>query len=226
MRLLAGSLSLSGAECECTRFAASKRGAGRPGAGGIHARVATVELVPKTSCAVLLRAINVGGRNKVPMTELRECLSGLGLGDVSTYIQSGNVVCRSSLAPTELAPAVEDALEKRFGFPVPVVVRSRDEMSRVIGDAPEIFDAPKGTFHCDVIFLRPELSTEQAMSLVKLRDGVDQAWEGHGVMYFARLSEQRAKSRLSSLVSTPEYKLMTIRNWATTRKVHEMLQAL
>jgi uncharacterized protein (DUF1697 family) len=61
------------------------------------------------------------------------------------------------------------------------------------------------------------------MKIVRLRDGVDQAWAGKGVVYFARLSAQRTKSRMSSIVGTPEYANMTIRNWATTTKLLAML---
>ena len=61
------------------------------------------------------------------------------------------------------------------------------------------------------------------MRVVELRDGVDQAWTGTGVLYFARLSERRTQSRMSSIVGTPEYKLMTIRSWNTTTKLLGLL---
>ena len=57
-----------------------------------------------------------------------------------------------------------------------------------------------------------------------MREGVDQAWAGEGVVYFARLSAERARSKMSKLVSKPEYKLMTIRNWSTTTRLLELLE--
>ena len=61
------------------------------------------------------------------------------------------------------------------------------------------------------------------MKVVVERDGVDQAWAGTGVLYFARLSERRTQSRMSSIVGTPEYKQMTIRSWSTTTKLLALL---
>ena len=63
------------------------------------------------------------------------------------------------------------------------------------------------------------------MKIVKLRDGVDRAWAGSGVVYFERLSAERTKSRMSSIVGTPEYANMTIRSWATTTKLLALLDA-
>ena len=61
------------------------------------------------------------------------------------------------------------------------------------------------------------------MGIVELRDGVDRAWPGSGVVYFERLSERRTQSRMSRIVSTPEYQLMTIRSWSTTTKLLDLL---
>jgi uncharacterized protein (DUF1697 family) len=61
------------------------------------------------------------------------------------------------------------------------------------------------------------------MKVVEQREGVDQAWPGTGVIYFARLSERRAQSRMSRIVGTPEYQQMTIRSWSTTTKLLHLL---
>jgi uncharacterized protein (DUF1697 family) len=61
------------------------------------------------------------------------------------------------------------------------------------------------------------------MKMVQLRDGVDQAWPGRGVVYFQRLSAKRTMSRMSRIVGTPEYANMTIRNWSTTTKLLALL---
>jgi uncharacterized protein (DUF1697 family) len=59
---------------------------------------------------------------------------------------------------------------------------------------------------------------------VRLRDGVDEAWSGDGVLYFQRLSARRTQSRMGAIVGTPEYRLMTIRSWATTTTLLTRLQ--
>ncbi|MGH9132612.1 MAG: DUF1697 domain-containing protein, partial [Ilumatobacteraceae bacterium] len=79
------------------------------------------------------------------------------------------------------------------------------------------------TYHSDTIFLKAPLTSTQAMRTVNPRDGVDRAWPGTGVLYFARLSARRTESRLSRIMGTPEYQRMTIRSWTTTTKLLTLL---
>jgi uncharacterized protein (DUF1697 family) len=178
-----------------------------------------------TQYATLLRGINVGGRNKVPMAALRAAFEDAGYADVRTYIQSGNVLFRSSAPRASLEVGIEKMLERHLGYPLVVVVRSHAQLRSVVAGAPAGFGANPATYHSDAIFLRSPLTPTQVMKIVKLRDGVDQAWPGRGVVYFSRLSAQRTKSRMSSIVGTPEYASMTIRNWATTTKLLALLDA-
>src|SRR3546814_4374120 len=80
----------------------------------------------------LLRGINVGGRNKVPMADLRAALEDDGLQSVRTYIQSGNVLFESDEPQASLEDRIEAALEGRFGFPILVVVRSHRQLRAVV----------------------------------------------------------------------------------------------
>lgn len=99
-----------------------------------------------TRYAVLLRAVNVGGNNKVPMARLRELAEELGYTDVATYVQSGNLVVS---ADTKMAADVENAIagaiHKDLGVDVAVIVRSRKELAAVIAANPfgKIADDPK-----------------------------------------------------------------------------------
>jgi len=177
----------------------------------------------RTRYVALLRGINVGGRNKVPMADLRAAVEEVGHTDVTTYIQSGNVLFTSSRPRAEIEAELERELERRFGFPLVVVVRTHAQLRAVVEQAPKGFGKKPDTYHSDVIFLRAPLTPAQAMKVVKLRDEVDQAWTGRGVLYFARLSARRTQSKMSSIVGTPEYALMTIRNWSTTTKLLALL---
>ena len=176
-----------------------------------------------TRCVALLRGINVGGRNPVAMADLRAAFETEGYDAVSTYIQSGNVLFTSSRPRAEIEAELEQQLERRFGFPLVVVVRSHAQLRAIVEQAPKGFGKKPGTYHSDVIFLRAPLTPAKAMKVVKLRDEVDQAWAGRGVLYFARLSARRTQSKMSSIVGTSEYALMTIRSWSTTTKVLALL---
>ena len=80
----------------------------------------------------LIRGINVGGKNPVPMVELRAAFEACGFGNVSTYIQSGNVLFDADAKPSELEPQIESAMEDRFGVPLVVVVRTRRQLADVV----------------------------------------------------------------------------------------------
>jgi len=80
-----------------------------------------------TAFVALLRGINVGGKNILPMSEFRELLRALGCEDLATYIQSGNAVFRHHKSTAELSLLISEAVESRFGFQVPVMVLTASE---------------------------------------------------------------------------------------------------
>src|SRR5437763_7312777 len=85
---------------------------------------------------LLLRGINLGPSRRVPMAELRQVLSDAGFEEVRTYVQSGNVVLSTELEPDELAAATSKLIGDRFGFEVPVVVRTGEELAAVVARNP------------------------------------------------------------------------------------------
>jgi len=177
---------------------------------------------------VLIRGINVGGKNKVPMAGLKECLEQLGFFNVSTYIASGNVVLESDRGADEIRARIEEALPECFNLDdeyIRVLVLPRDQLQAVIDNKPDGFGEQPEKYHSDAIFLIG-IDSAQAMPLFKPREGVDMVWPGDGVIYSQRLSSQRTKSRLSRIMATPEYKLMTIRSWNTTTKLLEMTERM
>jgi uncharacterized protein (DUF1697 family) len=90
---------------------------------------------PKTFVA-LLRGINLAGRNKVSMAELRSALESLGLEDVATYIQSGNVVFRGRGGVRDLAASIENGIEEALGIDVVVLLRTPAELRKVAAGNP------------------------------------------------------------------------------------------
>jgi uncharacterized protein (DUF1697 family) len=176
-----------------------------------------------TRYVALLRGINVGGRNKVAMADLRAAFEAGGHASVSTYIQSGNVLFSSDQPARSLEGDLESLLAARFDVPLVVVVRSHRQMRNLVRRAPAGFGERPDRFHSDAAFLKAPLTSSQAMRVVRLREGVDRAWPGTGVLYFERLSARRTQSRMSAIMSTPEYQRMTIRSWSTTTKLLSLL---
>ncbi|MGI8754301.1 MAG: DUF1697 domain-containing protein [Acidimicrobiales bacterium] len=173
----------------------------------------------------LLRGINVGGRNPVAMADLRAAFEADGHRAVSTYIQSGNVLFESEVPSNSVESEVAAMLECRLGMSLVVVVRSHRQLRNVVDKAPDGFGGTPETHHSDVIFLKGPMSSRQAIRVVEVREGVDQAWPGSGVLYFERVSARRTQSRMSRIVGTPEYQQMTIRSWKTTTKLLDLLDA-
>ena len=176
--------------------------------------------------AVLFRGINVGGKNKVPMADLRRLLEELGFEDVQTYIASGNVVLSTDRPPAEIKAAIEDALPRRFRLDsdlVAVLVLGHAQLRAVVEDRPPGFGDAPGTYHSDAIFLMG-IDAAAAMSVFDPRPGVDRVWPGDGVIYSQRLSAQRTKSRLSRIMASPLYRSMTIRSWNTTVAILDLLE--
>ena len=177
---------------------------------------------------ILMRGINVGGKNKVPMAGLRECLEDLGFSNVSTYIASGNVIAESDKSVDKIQAQVEQALPKCFKLDaelVKVLVLSRRQLQAVVDNKPKGFGDSPEKYHSDAIFLMG-IDVAQAMPVFSPREGVDRVWPGDGVVYSERLSSQRTKSRLSKIVGTPVYRSMTIRSWNTTTKLLEILKKI
>jgi uncharacterized protein (DUF1697 family) len=171
-----------------------------------------------TRYLVLLRGINVGGKNKVPMAELRRLLEDLGFSDVSTYIASGNLVLRSDRPAREIKERIEDALPRTFRLDsdlIAVLVLSQAELRAVVEGKPKGFGEQPDRYHSDAIFLIG-IDATAAMEVFDPREGVDRVWPGDGVIYSQRLSAERTKSRLNKIMRSPAYKSMTIRSWATT----------
>ena len=177
---------------------------------------------------ILLRSINVGGKNKVPMAGLRKCLEELGFSNVSTYIASGNVILESDKHPDEIKTQIEEVLPESFKLDdelIKVLVLTRNQLQAVIDNKPEGFGEQPEKYHSDAIFLMG-IDSAQAMSVFNPREGVDKVWPGDGVIYSQRLSSQRTKSRLNKIMATPAYKSMTIRSWNTTTKLLKILEEI
>ena len=180
-----------------------------------------------TRYLILLRGMNVGGRNKVPMAALRELLETHGHTKVSTYIASGNVILQSDRSAAAIKRELEAALPKTFKLDsesIAVLVLTRAKLQAIVRDRPRGFGAQPAKYHSDAIFLMG-IAAPKAMEVFDPRPGVDEVWPGKGVIYSQRLSAQRTKSRLSKIVGTPAYKSMTIRSWQTTLALLERMEA-
>ena len=175
---------------------------------------------------VLLRGINVGGRNKVPMAGLREHLAGT-FTDVVTYIQSGNAVLDSDQSAPEVAASIERSLPGAFALDselVRVLVLDRKAYREIISGAPAGFGDDPDTYRYDVGFY-VGVGAAEVEPYITVNPEVDEVTCGERAFYHRRIAALASRSRLSKIVGTPVYPSLTIRNWRTTVALAEMLDA-
>jgi uncharacterized protein (DUF1697 family) len=179
-----------------------------------------------TPYLVLLRGINVGGKNKVPMAALRKALEDAGFSNVSTYIASGNVFLDAELSAGKVAETIEAVLPKAFKLDaelIRVAVLSASELEAVVERRPKGFGDEPAKYHSDAIFLMG-IDADEAMTAFSPREDVDRVWPGDGVIYSRRLSARRTASRLNRIMASPLYKSMTIRSWQTTLALRDLMR--
>jgi uncharacterized protein (DUF1697 family) len=184
------------------------------------------------SHVALLRGINVGGRNKVPMADLREVVTSLGHTGVSTYIQSGNVLFSTpDTDNAKLAAALESAIEDRFGIWSSVVVLSRDELAQVLTANPYPDEPNPRMVH--VVFLSAEppgelltriAAAESAVAAKGSRDTVQAAGQALFVHTPDGFGTSELAQTLFKIISPPAKAkkhglAATARNWATATKL-------
>jgi Uncharacterized protein conserved in bacteria len=172
----------------------------------------------------LLRGINVGGKNLIKMDDLKRCFSEAGFTDVRTYIQSGNVFFRTGI-PREKLPAILSAMLKdRFGYELPVMVKSREQIERVVSQKPERFGEENDDFWYDVFFFSDSVSAKDVYEQhIRIREGVDFVSCGDHALYISRLRKGLTKSYINKISSTPVFNDITARNWNTTSKLLELM---
>mgnify|MGYP001548231431 FL=1 len=172
-----------------------------------------------TTWLALLRGINVGGRNRIRMSDLAACFEEAGYTDVRTYIQSGNVIFRARGERPALTVTIERMLADAFDYDATVELRDLAAMRSVVEQAPPGFGSEPDVYRYDVLFLLPPLAADEVLEALTPKAGVDIAWPGPGVVYHSRLIARASQSGLTRIVAHPFYRRMTVRNWNTTSRL-------
>lgn len=168
--------------------------------------------------AVLLRGVNVGGRNKIAMADLRRIMTELGYGDVKTHLQSGNAVISSGQAADRIAADVGNAITAQAGLRCAVLIRTGPELEEVVASNP-LGKEPDNPSRYFVAFLSAAPDPAAAARLSGQEFGPDRAWvQGrHAYMWCPNgLSETRLTyAYLEKQLGV----VATARNWNTVRKL-------
>ena len=171
----------------------------------------------------LLRGINVGGNNMLPMKELAKMFADAGCTDVRTYIQSGNVIFKKTGGTARLADAITASIEKRFGFRIPVIVRTAEELRKTIRDNPYLA-ASVDAKALYVYFLAASPNADAIAGLDPARSATD-TFEVRGQEIYLHLPNGMGRSKLTNAYFDSKLSTTcTARNWATVLKLSEMME--
>jgi uncharacterized protein (DUF1697 family) len=169
----------------------------------------------------LLRGVNVGGARKLPMKELVPALEELGLEDVATYIQSGNVVFRGPAGKAKVVAQLERAIERGFGLDVTVMLRTAAELDRVVGGNP--FADDEANVH--VAFLDRRPAAAAVKKLDPDRSPPDEL-EVRGTEVYLHFPNGYGRTKLGGdYLERVLGVRATARNWRTVTKMLELAKA-
>lgn len=174
----------------------------------------------RTRYVALLRGINVGGNKKVEMAKLKKLFESLGFTNVSTYINSGNVIFETGIKQFEI---IENALEKEFGFEIKVLIRSSENIIMLSKKIPvEWQNNPD--MKTDVLFLRDEFDKKSTTDLIESNPQVDTLKYFPGAIVWSINKANYNKSGMHKFIGTKVYKNMTARNVNTVRKLAALMK--
>lgn len=173
-----------------------------------------------TTYIALLRAINVGGYRKIKMESLREMFEAMGFENVSTYIQSGNVVFEGEGDPSDISKHIERQIKETFGHEVPTIIRSPQQVQEALKGFP--FEEGNG-WKGYITFLMEEAGKEQAKELESLSSGIEKFKVAGSEIHVLVDKETDEKPLFSnSFVEKRLDTYATSRNLRTVRKILDL----
>lgn len=164
----------------------------------------------------LFRGINVGGNRKVEMKKLKTIFESLGFTEVSTYINSGNVIFESNHDPKTVLLAITTCLEKYFDFEIPTLVKTEKEMKKIADAIPSDWQNDP-TQRTDIAYLFPDVDSKKIIEELPFKKEFVDVRYVKGAIFWNIKKEDVNKSQLAKLISHKLYKSMTIRNVNTAR---------
>ncbi len=164
----------------------------------------------------LLRGINVGGNQKVEMKKLKTLFESLSCINVSTYINSGNVFFESSESQKNLQKKVEASLKKEFGFDIPALIKTEQEIKKITGAIPKTWqnDSEQKT---DVAYLFSDIDSKEIVNILPTKKEFIDIKYVKGAIIWNVKRKNINKSHLTKIIGHKSYKFMTIRNVNTAR---------
>lgn len=164
----------------------------------------------------LLRGINVGKEKRIEMRRLKTVFEFLGLADVSTYINSGNIIFKARGNQQDIRKNIALRLKKEFGFDIPTLVKTKKEMIKIVDTIPDSWqnDTAQRT---DVAYLFPEIDSKKTIDELPIKKEFIEIRYVKGAIFWNVSRKNYNKSHLNKIISHKFYQFMTVRNINTAR---------
>jgi len=181
---------------------------------------------PVTIFVALLRGINVGGKNLISMSSLKASFERIGFKDVSTYINSGNILFKAKGDDArKLERKIERMLSREYKLGCKVVVRSFSEMEKLVTGLPKIWNGGK-RWKYNVVFLSHSIDSRKILDGLHPKSDIEQVVYRPGVLLWSALTSGLTRSTMLKLSSQKIYQDMTVRNLNTTKKLYELMKKM
>ncbi len=171
---------------------------------------------------IFLRGINISGKNKIAMPELKHRLEEYDFKEVTTYLNSGNITLSSDIDDkNNITEIIENIIEKEFNLEIPVVVMLQEELNDMLNNAPEWWGTEDKEIYDNLIFILPPTTAEEVFSVIgEPKKDLEKVQIYKNVIFWSFIRKEYQKTNWWSKTAGAEVGMkLTIRTANTLRKV-------
>lgn len=177
-----------------------------------------------TVFVALLRGVNVGGKNMISMKSLKASFEAMGFTNVSTYINSGNIIFQSKQDDArKLEKKIEQMLSSDYQLDSKVVLRSLAEMEKLVKALPRSW-GDDSDWRYNVVFLRHSIDSEKILDELPANSDIEEVLYRPGTLLWSLQASEAKRSQFVKLSSRKNFRDMTVRNLNTTRKLYDLMK--
>ena len=181
---------------------------------------------PLNVFVALLRGVNVGGNNMISMSALKVSFETLGFAQVTTYINSGNIIFKTKEDDArKLERKIEQMLSRDYQLDSKVVVRSLAETENLVKSLPRNWDGDS-RWRYNVMFLRHTIDSEKILADLPVTSDIEEISYCQGAVLWSTQVSEVTRSKMAKLSSRKIFQDMTVRNLNTTKKLYELMKKI
>lgn len=179
-----------------------------------------------TVFVALLRGINVGGKNMIRMSSLKVSFESMGFKDVTTYINSGNIIFQTKEGDArKLERNIERMLSKEYKLECKVVVRSFSEIANLVEHLPKNWSGDE-RWRYNVMYLRHSIDSEDVLDRLEPKKDIEQVVYYPGTLLWSARVSDVTRTSMVKLSGKKIFQDMTVRNLNTTKKLYELMKKM